>query len=134
MHTNLTEKDGILFQNSSEYLFWEVLAVVAGVLGPAGAAVHTVNASIQFLTFPVGVGFMVAICTRIGNVLAVSVSRARSICLWGSLFSYSVFVVSNVLVYLLGTPITKLFTSDPEVIDGCDTTRLDLLLFVLVIN
>jgi Na+-driven multidrug efflux pump len=115
-------------------LFFEVITIVAGTLGPVELAIHAVNASISFLTFPLGVGFMVAICTRIGNVIPVSVARAHSICLWGSLLSYAVFIVIDVLVYLLEVPIITLFTNNPEVISGCKKTWLDLFIFQLLIN
>jgi Na+-driven multidrug efflux pump len=119
---------------SVEYLLWEVVTIIVGTIGPEDLAIHTVNASISFLTFHLGVGFMVAICTRIGNVLPVSVPRAQSICLWGSLLSYAVFIAVNVFVYLLETPIIKTFTNDPKVIAGCQKTWFDLFLFQLFIN
>jgi multidrug resistance protein, MATE family len=117
-----------------EYLFWEVVTIVVGTLGPLALAAHTVNALVSFLTFNLGVGFMIAISTRIGNVLPVSVPRARSICFWGSLFSYAVFAIVNAIVYMLDTTIITLFSNDPDVIAACKRTWLDLFLFQLSIN
>jgi multidrug resistance protein, MATE family len=119
---------------SLEYLFWEVTAILVGTLGPTALATHTVNSIVVFMTFNLGVGFMIALCTRIGNVLPVSVPRAKSICCWGSIFSYGVFASVNLLVYMLDTTIITMFTNDPDVIAGCKRTWLDLMMYNLSVN
>jgi Na+-driven multidrug efflux pump len=111
-----------------------VVTIIVGAIGSVELATHTVNASVSFMTFHLGVGFMVAICTRIGNILPVSVQKAKSICVWGSLFSYFVFAAVNLLVYTFDKAIISIFTNDPDVIAGCQQTWLDLFIFMLSIN
>jgi Na+-driven multidrug efflux pump len=85
--------------------------------------------SIMYLVYCLASGVMIALCTRVGNVLPISESRAKEISFWGTVLSCIVFFIVGVTIYLLPGPIIGLFTQDEDIVNGCKAIWLDLVIF-----
>jgi multidrug resistance protein, MATE family len=105
--------------------------ILAGTIGSTELATHTVISLIANLALCIGLGFMVAICTRIGNILPLSVPKAKSICLWGSIYAFAAIATVNILVYILRAQILNMFTDDQNIIADCNNAWLDMFIFQL---
>jgi Na+-driven multidrug efflux pump len=65
--------------NSFGWFYWEVNVFIAGTFGPSSLSIHAVAMSIMYLVFCPASGVMIALCTRVGNILPISASRAKAV-------------------------------------------------------
>lgn len=101
----------------SEWIFWEAIGLVIGLLGVVPLSVHTIpNQMTQLLCLaPFSAGTAVAI--RIGHTLPLDVNHAKRIALTCISLTTAFFVLVNVGVYILSDWIIGLFTKDEEVME-----------------
>jgi Na+-driven multidrug efflux pump len=77
---------------------------------------------------------MIAMSTRVGNVLPISASRAKTISVWGTLVSCIVLFIVHSTIYFLRGPIISLFSNDDEIVKGCNAIWLDLTIYTFNAN
>ncbi|KAJ3287735.1 hypothetical protein HDU79_005475 [Rhizoclosmatium sp. JEL0117] len=58
-----------IFMTCSEWWAWEIVALLAGLLGPEYLAAQTIVLSASYWTYTLPMGFAIACTTRIGNAL-----------------------------------------------------------------
>jgi MATE family multidrug resistance protein len=105
---------------SLEWVYWEAVALVVGLLGIVPLSVHTVPTQITyvFFMFPLGVG--IAISNRIGNTLPRNVHHAKVLAVATLITVAIVFGFFILVIYWYRAPIYRIFTNDPEVLAGCE--------------
>lgn len=110
----------VFFVISSEWIYWEVLSLIIGTIGVVELSVHTIPTQVVTVLFMVPLGIGIALAIRIGNILPRNPTQARHLCFYGLLVSSLLFASLSVLMYIYRRPIYTLFTTDEEVLVGCE--------------
>lgn len=105
---------------SLEWMYWEAVSLVVGVLGVVPLSVHTVPTQVIYVAFMLPLGVGIAVSNRIGVTLGKSVARAKWLAVATMTTSAVVFGVWTVLLYRYRWPVFALFTADANVLQGCD--------------
>ena len=101
----------------SEWWFWEASAFMAGELGTASLAAHTIVYTVVPALFMVPFGVCIGISSRVGTLLAQGrVKTAKKINCWALSVAVILVVVQAVATYCLADQVLGLFSVDPEVI------------------
>lgn len=101
----------------SEWVFWEALGLVIGLLGIVPLSVHTIPNQVTMLLCLAPFSAGTALTIRMGITLPISVGHAKKIALVATLLVTVFFALVNLLVYVLSDPIIGFFTNDKEVIE-----------------
>jgi Na+-driven multidrug efflux pump len=112
-----------------EWFYWEVILCIAGTFGSASLSIHAIAMGIVYLNYCLASGVMVSLCTRVGNVIPISASRAKAISLWGTIVSSIFFFFVCLSIYVLRGPIIGLFSDKDDVVIGCNKIWLDMVIF-----
>jgi len=81
--------------------------------------IHTIAYNLIPVFFMIPLGFSIGLSVRMGHVLAHDVKRAQVIATWCMVFVALLAIMIATLMYHLQQPIVALFTSDEEVVKGC---------------
>jgi Na+-driven multidrug efflux pump len=115
---------------SLEWFYWEVILLIAGTFGGPSISIHAIAMGIVYINYCLASGVMVSLCTRVGNVLPISASRAKAISLWGTIVSSIFFLIVCIAIYFLPGPIIGLFSDNDDIVDGCNKIWLDMVIFI----
>lgn len=120
---------------SLEWIYWEALSLMVGRLGVIPLSVHTVPTQVIYVAFMFPLGIGVAVSNRIGTTLSQSVSRAKILTVATLGVSFIGFGCLTGLLYMARWYLFRLFTNDPEVLEGCETIwpLVCLYLWILVL-
>lgn len=105
---------------SSEWIYWETLALVIGTFGVVPLSVHTVPTQVIMVTFMLPLGLGIALSIRLGATLPVSVPRAKQTVLDCLFLGTIVFGAVSILMYTERATIFRWFTTSQAVLDGCE--------------
>lgn len=105
---------------SSEWIYWESVCLLVGRLGVIPLSIHTVPSQAFAVYFMVPLSIGTALAVRLGAMLPVSVQHAKrtatlALCLGSILFSVLVLAMYHGRYIIFA-----LFTSDPNVLRGCE--------------
>ena len=89
-------------------------------MGVVPLCIHTIAYNLIPVFFMVPLGFSIGLSVRMGHVLAHDVRRAQSIAAWCMAFVGLLAVMIASLMYHLQGQIVGLFTSDEQVMKGCE--------------
>ena len=104
----------------SEWWFWETMCFVAGSLGVVPLCVHTIAYQIVPLLYMLPLGISIGMSVRIGQVIAEDVATAKMIAIWTLGLTAVLAILMAAIMYSFQRPIVAFFTSDDEVIRGCE--------------
>lgn len=104
----------------SEWWFWETICFIAGRFGIVPLCVHTIAYQLIPVLFMVPLGMSIGMSVRMGSILSKDVRKAKRIAAWCVVFTSVLGGLIAMLVHFLRGWIVNLFTSDPEVIEGCE--------------
>lgn len=105
---------------SSEWIYWESVCLIVGHLGIIPLSVHTVPSQVLAVYFMVPLSVGTAIAVRLGATLPVSVDQAKRN-VWQAFWFGGLLVTALVAtMYFARIQIIRLFTSDREVLIGCE--------------
>jgi Na+-driven multidrug efflux pump len=101
----------------SEWVFWEALGLVIGLLGVVQLSVHTIPTQVTMFLCLAPFGAGTALTIRMGTTLLISVREAQHIAIACVVLVtvFSMFV--NLLVYVNSESVIGFFTNDREVIE-----------------
>eukprot|EP00980_Cylindrotheca_fusiformis_P030327 scaffold24656_cov181-Cylindrotheca_fusiformis.AAC.4 len=85
------------------------------------------------LLFMIPLGIMIGLTVRLGHLIAFDVKRAKQLAAWCMFFSTIVGGVVTGLLYQFRIEIAMLFTSDQEVIEGCQAIWPKLCYYIFVL-
>jgi len=99
----------------SEWIFWEALGLVIGLLGVVPLSVHTIPNQVSMLLCLPPCSAGTALSIRIGITLPLDVNHAKRIAVACVALTTAVFGVVNIGVYIWSDLVFGLFTKDKEV-------------------
>jgi MATE family multidrug resistance protein len=103
----------------SEWVFWEFVCFRAGRFGAVALAVHGTAYSLVPLDFMVPHGLSIGLSNGVGRLLgAGEVRQAKRLTAATLALGLAFLLVVSTTVYLARLPIIRLYTSDPEVVEG----------------
>jgi MATE family multidrug resistance protein len=120
---------GMLAQ--SEWIYWETLSLMIGTLGAVPLAVHSIPTQVLNLTFMVPLGIGIALSIRLGSILPRSVARAKRLALGCFVASTVLIIIMTVFMYQYRFSIFRIFTSEPQIMQGCDEIWWKVCLYFL---
>jgi multidrug resistance protein, MATE family len=91
-----------------------------GTMGVSQLSTHTIPSQVMGMTYMIHLGIGIAVSIRVGNVIPQSVSQTKLICVYAVVFSSIVFAIIAILTYIGRSYIYSLFTTEQDVIDGCE--------------
>lgn len=104
----------------SEWWYWESIGFVAGRLGVLSLCVHSIINQLIPLVYMIPLGVSIGLSVRIGQLLPVDVTKAQILAFYTMIFVIiAAFVVMSNLSYHR-VWIISLFTTDEDVINGCE--------------
>jgi Na+-driven multidrug efflux pump len=118
---------GMLAQ--SEWVFWEALGLVIGLLGVVPLSVHTIPNQVTMLLCLAPFSAGTALTIRMGTTLPINVRDAQNIAIACVVLVtvFSMFV--NLLVYVKSESVIGFFTNDREVIELADAVWWKVCIF-----
>lgn len=117
----------------SEWWFWETVCFVVGSFGVVPLCVHTIAYNLVPLLFMIPLGISIGLTVRMGSVLSSDVKKAKLLAAWCMGFTILVAAAVSSVLYQFRIPIAKLFSDDPEVIQGCEDIWPKLCCYVFII-
>ncbi|CAJ1962052.1 unnamed protein product [Cylindrotheca closterium] len=99
----------------SEWIFWEALGLIIGLLGVVPLSVHTIPNQVTMLLCLAPFSAGTALTIRMGSTLPIDVSHAKRIAVVCVLLTVAVFSVVNFVAYISSDWIIGLFTNDEDV-------------------
>eukprot|EP00980_Cylindrotheca_fusiformis_P031668 scaffold26767_cov117-Cylindrotheca_fusiformis.AAC.3 len=99
----------------SEWVFWEALGLVIGLLGVIPLSVHTIPNQVTMLLCLAPFSAGTALTIRIGSTLPISARHAKDIAIACVALGLAWFTVVNLLVFINSEHIIAFFTKDEEV-------------------
>mmetsp|Transcript_21607 Transcript_21607/g.60145 ORF Transcript_21607/g.60145 Transcript_21607/m.60145 type:complete len:509 (-) Transcript_21607:64-1590(-) len=109
---------GMLAQ--SEWVYWEALGLIVGMLGVIPLSVHTIPTQIIFALSMCPFGTGMALSIRMGVLLPINVQRAKLLVAVTMTIATVCYFITSVLVYIFRFELFSIFTTEQEVIDGAD--------------
>ena len=119
---------------SLEWIYWEAISLVVGLLGVVPLSVHTIPTQVIYVVFMFPLGMGVAISNRIGVTLSHSVARAKTLTVAILVVSSVGFGIFTWLLFVNQEFIFALFTNDPDVLAGCAAVWPLVCLYFWVLN
>lgn len=104
-----------------------------GSFGIVPLCVHTIAYNLVPLLFMIPLGISIGLTVRMGSVISTDVKKAKLMAAWCMGFTIVVAAVVSSLLYQFRIPIAKLFSDDPEVIQGCQEIWPKLCCYVFII-
>mmetsp|Transcript_14215 Transcript_14215/g.34521 ORF Transcript_14215/g.34521 Transcript_14215/m.34521 type:complete len:506 (+) Transcript_14215:37-1554(+) len=101
----------------SEWIFWEALGLVIGLLGVVPLSVHTIPNQVTMLLCLTPFSAGMALTIRMGITLPIDATHAKKIAVACVILTTAVFSVVNFVVYICSDWIIGLFTNDEEVME-----------------
>lgn len=118
----------------SEWIYWELLSLFIGTLGVTELTVHTISSQIVTFIYMMPLGVSEAITIRLGNVLPRSPKQAK-------LLSFYYFIGGSCMMMFIGSGIYvsrywiyALFTTEPDVIEGCDEIWPKVSFYIIIMG
>jgi len=118
---------GIL--SASEWIYWEVVGLMIGTLGQIPLAVHTVPNQVISAAFMIPLGIGIALSIRLGQTLPQSVTRAKRLVVWTFGITLCLSSTLSLSLYVYRYHIFRLFTTEIDVLDGCDRIWLKVMVY-----
>jgi Na+-driven multidrug efflux pump len=106
---------------------------IVGSFGIVPLCVHTIAYQLVPLLFMIPLGIMIGLTVRLGHLIAFDIKRAKKLAAWCMLFSTILGVIVSSLLYQFRIEISRLFTSDEEVIQGCQDIWPKLCYYIFVL-
>eukprot|EP00980_Cylindrotheca_fusiformis_P017009 scaffold5194_cov118-Cylindrotheca_fusiformis.AAC.3 len=101
----------------SEWVFWEAVGLVIGLLGVVPLSVHTIPNQVTMLLWLSPLSAGTALSIRLGMTLTISVSHAKDIVLASVMMVTAFFGFVNTMVYNHSDWIIGFFSNDSEVVE-----------------
>jgi len=101
----------------SEWIFWEALGLVIGLLGVVPLSVHTIPNQVTMLLCLAPFSAGTALSIRMGITIPQDVNHAKRIVVTCVVLTAAVFTLVNVGVYVYSDWIIGLFTNDEDVME-----------------
>lgn len=79
-------------------------------------------------------GILIGLTVRMGQVIAFDVAKAKLLAAWSMLFTTILGAVVSLLLYVFRRRIVYLFSSDPDVMDGCMDIWVRLCIYVFLLH
>lgn len=114
---------------SSEWIYWELLSLIAGTLGVLPLSVHAIPTQIITVLFMIPLGLSMAVSIRIGANIAESPQRARYIALYGTFGGCCFSGLLILLLYYQRWALFGLFSTHIDVLAGCEEIWWDVCFF-----
>jgi multidrug resistance protein, MATE family len=105
---------------TSEWIFWEMASLLIGTMGVLPLSVHTIPNQVLFLGCMIPFGIGTALAVRLGIVLPRSVKQAQHLTLASLIGSALIVGLITLWMYLDRARVFSIFTSEPEVLAGCE--------------
>jgi MATE family multidrug resistance protein len=107
---------------SSEWIYWEALALMIGTMGMLPLSVHAIPTQFINLAFMIPLGVGIALAVRLGATLSQSggVRRAKELVVGCYVVGSIVFGIIAIIMYTERHRIFHIFTTNPEVLQGCE--------------
>jgi MATE family multidrug resistance protein len=105
---------------SSEWIYWEFLSLLIGTLGVIPLSVHTVPTQVLMVGFMFPMGIGIALAVRLGATLPKDVKQAQHLTIGCFCGSAVLFAFMAIWVYVDRRRIFSIFTSEPDVLEGCE--------------
>jgi Na+-driven multidrug efflux pump len=96
--------------------------------------VHMISTQIVTVTYMVPLGVCEAISIRLGNVLPQSATRAKTLCFWYCISGTILFAIMSSLVYICRSWLYQIFTTEEDIIQGCEEIWFKVCLYIFVIG
>ena len=119
---------------SFEWIYWEVLGFIVGLLGVLPLSAHTIPTQVIFLTFMFPVGLGIALAIRLGTLLSQSVPMAKMLTVGSLCFSVVVFGLQSILLYQCQDWVFSIFTDETAVIDLCKQVWFHVCLYLFLLS
>jgi MATE family multidrug resistance protein len=107
--------------SASEWVYWEMIGIMIGILGPLPLAVHTIPNQVIMVAFMVPLGIGIALSIRLGQVLPRSPKKAKQLVFYTYVGSFIVVSFISVWLYIYRDFIFHIFTNEQDVLDGCES-------------
>ena len=101
---------------SLEWVYWEALALIVGLLGVIPLSVHSIPTQVILVTFMLPLGLGTALAIRIGATLPRNVDRAKALAVGGMIAGFIVTILELVPMWFFREAIFRLFTNEPHVL------------------
>jgi MATE family multidrug resistance protein len=118
---------------SSEWLYWETLSLLVGTLGVLPLSVHTIPTQVLTVSFMIPIGIGIALSIRLGATLPRNVQRAQQLVVACTLVSTCLFAVMSVCLWIFRDRIFRLFTSEQNVLQGCEEIWWKVVVYFFVL-
>jgi MATE family multidrug resistance protein len=123
----------ILLTSSYCCLDRETNCFIVGSFGVVPLCVHTIAYNLVPLLFMIPLGISIGLTVRMGNIIAYDVPRAKLLASWCMGFTVIVATIVSLLLYHFQVEVAMLFSSDPEIIQGCRDIWPKLCYYIFVI-
>lgn len=118
---------GMLAQ--SEWIFWEALGLVVGMLGVVPLSVHTIPNQVTMLLCLAPFSAGTALTIRMGITLPINVAQAKSVVVSSVILTTAVFSLVNIWAYFSSDLIIGFFTNDEDVVELANAVWWKVCLF-----
>jgi MATE family multidrug resistance protein len=115
----------------SEWWYWESICFIVGKLGVVSLCVHTVSYQIIPLLYMIPLGISIGLSVRIGQLLPYDVHKAKILAFYTMICVICIAILVTYLLYVNQYWIVSMFTSDEDVIHGCDAIWYILCKYIL---
>jgi len=116
----------------TEWWFWETLCFTVGKLGVLPLCVHTIAYQVIPITFMIPLGISIGLSVQMGKLLPVSVDRAKKLAACTMIFTVVVAICVATLLHVFQLEVISAFTSDGDVIEGCNLIWKDLCIHIVI--
>jgi MATE family multidrug resistance protein len=116
-----------------EWWYWEVLSLFVGTLGVLPLSVHVIPTQVLTVCFMIPLGIGIALSIRLGATLPRNVKRAQQLVLGCTLVSTALFTIMAILMFMGRNFIFRLFTTEPNVLDGCERIWWKVVVYFFVL-
>jgi len=117
----------------SEWWFWETVCFIVGSFGIVPLCVHTIAYQIVPLLYMIPLGIMVGLTVRLGHLIPYNVPRAKRVAAWCMGFTTLLGLGVSLLLHKFRVEIVMLFTSDEEVMQGCQDIWPKLCYYIFIL-
>lgn len=104
-----------------------------GSFGVVPLCVHTIAYQLVPLLFMIPLGIMIGLTVRLGHLIAYDVPKAKKLAAWCMGFTTLVGLMVSTLLYNFRIEIAGMFSTDQEVIQGCQDIWPKLCYYIFVL-
>lgn len=112
----------------------EAVCFLVGSMGIVPLCVHTIAYNLVPLLFMPVLGISIGLTVRMGNVISTDVQRAKRMAALCMAFSVAVGAVVSLTLSQFRIAIARMFTEDPEVIQGCQDIWPKLCYYIFLLH